>query len=244
MILYDKSFQIKGMGERSLQILGFKNIEEFMSERASLDAMVYRHAKDDESISLFENILKSNKRQRVFTIRRKSGQIISIMAKIHDIYMVKGDHAYELDISIADERAEETMSQSLPPLRLPELSTSHTPAPDSATTNIKLDEQWLQKTRFLLDISSEELLAYLSTFTQSALKAEISLQNAALSNDSVSVTRIAKRLAKIATNLHITPLVQTYTSMQTASRNQYARLIQSAQFYLKELVSLINKESL
>lgn len=229
------------MGQRALQILGFSSIDEFMSKAGSLDNMAYRHLKDADSLSIFESILKSSKKQKVITIRRNDGRIISLMAKAYEIFIQGSEHAYELDISIADENAPKNSVLLYPVLRLPKLSAANKAGPNKKTE--KIDKEWLEKVQFLLDVSKEEMISYLNSFTQNALKAEISLQNAVLLNDKVTIDKIAKKLAISATNLHITQLATIYNSLITADKHQYQKIMQTTQSYLADLNNLLSKEN-
>ncbi|BCX79212.1 hypothetical protein [Campylobacter sp. 19-13652] len=244
MILYDKFYNILGINDIALGILGFDSFEVFMRECKSLDAMVYRHTKENDATSIFESIIKSNKRQRVITLKRKDGRTISVLAQICDVYMLSNEEIYELRLLITDEnKTQEEIKQAQNSLRLPNLLAQDTKALAPSAAFEKFDEAWLKKEMFLLDLSSEELLSYLSDFIQNAQKSEIRLQNAMLSNDKVTINKIAKKLEKVALNFHLTPLAKTYESIQNAGQYQYQELIKLSRYYLSNLSALINKEN-
>lgn len=244
MILYDKFYNILGINDIALGIVGFESFGEFMSECGSLDAIVCRHVKDGNTTSIFESIMRSNKRQRVITIKQKDGRTVSVLAQICDVYMLSNEEIYELRLLITDEnQTEDEIKQAQNSLRLPNLLAEEIQATAPNTTAQRLDEAWLEKQMFLLDISRQELILYLNDFIQNAQKAEIRLQNAMLSNDKVAINKIAKKLEKVALNFHLTPLAKTYESMQSAGQYQYQELIKLSRYYLSNLSALTNKDS-
>lgn len=244
MVLYDKSYNILGMGNLALEILGCDSFDEFIKEYGSLDEIVYSRTKDHEFKSVFESILKSAKKQRVITIKRKNGSTASVIARVYQIYMLTGESAYELNLSITNENiAQDDSNNSKNNLRLPNLLASKAnQAASISPTREKLDAAWLERVRYMLDISDDELFSYLNDFLHNAQKAEISLQNAMLSNDKVSIDKITKRLEKIAQNFHITPLATTYESIRTAGKHEYQNLLAISAGYLSNLAALLNKE--
>lgn len=244
MILYDKFYNIIGINDIALGIIGFDDFDTFMKECASLDEIVYRHTKENDSTTIFESIMKSNKRQKVITLKRKDGRTISVLAQICDVYMLNNEEIYELRLLVTDEKkTQEEIKQAQNNLRLPNILTQDTQTASKNAVYEKFDEAWLQKEMFLLDLSRQELISYLNDFIQNAQKAEIRLQNAMLSNDKVTINKIARKLEKVALNFHLTPLSKTYENMQNTGQYQYQELIKLSHYYLSNLSALINKES-
>lgn len=213
--------------------------QSFLQQHKTLDELcVYK-----PKIDILDDILNSANQQKLVDLKTQDGRVETFIASAQTISLDAGVSAFCIDLKSTQNDA---VAAHLPILRLPEISSNAAAKGISMEINLhdkSLDEKWLSQTQFLLELSRAEFVRYLKSFIQSALRQEISLQNSVISNDTASIKRIAKKLAKVATNLHITSLAQIYESIANAHLHEQKGLLVQVNIYIGQLNSLLQRES-
>ncbi|MBE3605675.1 hypothetical protein CCAL13119_01715 [Campylobacter sp. RM13119] len=242
MILYDSSYKIFGMGDKSLRILHYDSFDDFMARNSDLDDICENYKKED-NLSFVQDILKSPKSTKAITLRTKDNKKIEATAKVLQLSLASGESMYEVVLLLDEDLlpvANTTYDDELPALRLPVfryLSMNE----QSKISNTMLDDTWFERTSKFLNISHEEFASYLNVLVKGINKNSIALHNALMSHDTTHVAKIISILKEPAVNLHVTPLVKIYESVQNDNAIDLGAFILNIRNSLKSLNRLIRK---
>lgn len=241
MIIYDRNFNIIGISKKALDILEFKNYEEFLKTHKNLNSIIVGHEKMSDE-KLINYILSLPKQSKKVHVKSRSGKILMVELSIKSA-IERDDSFYELNFALKDETADEDDAinelQNSSNLRLPIIFGENR---ENQNKNLEkkafvITKEWLEQTILKLNLTKNEFLEYLKIFIQNANQIDISLQNFVITQDYIMVKKTINRLKEPAMNLHLTPLVQIYNEILHSPTYNYHELINST----KECVDSIAK---
>ncbi|MGH1601029.1 hypothetical protein [Campylobacter majalis] len=220
MILYDKNYNLIGIGKKVLKILGYKNFEEFTSFHNDIDDVAISYSGKDSGTKLIQSVLNGKISGEMVKIKTKENKTLIVIAKALQIQKKFDDVFYELDLNIQDAIDNNlTKSVSLPELRLPILQGIKQKQIQNATRSNQLNYEVLEKAKNLLGLEMKEYKEYVEIFLQGCKKAEISMQNAIITNNIQAIKNIIAKLKEPAINLHLTPVVKVFNEILNSNSN-------------------------
>lgn len=211
MILYDKNGQIIAMGDISLGLLEFKDVNDFLRKHKDLDELVL----DYKEPGLFIDYLSKKPNLRV-NLKTKNGKIISATLKLAKISSIKNEEYFELLIFDQTEIYNQNRQAAIKAktkLRLPNLKIDEKDLLNKEEE--ALNESWFNETAGFLNLSEDELANYLGIFLSKAKDKMIFIQSAVQANDAKFLEENVKILKEPALNLRITPLVANFDALLT-----------------------------
>lgn len=211
MILYDKNGQIIAMGDISLGLLEFKDVNDFLRKHKDLDELVL----DYKEPGLFIDYLSKKPNLRV-NLKTKNGKIISATLKLAKISSIKNEEYFELLIFDQTEIYNQNRQAAIKAktkLRLPNLKIDEKDLLKKEEE--ALNESWFNETAGFLNLSEDELANYLGIFLSKAKDKMIFIQSAVQANDAKFLEENVKILKEPALNLRITPLVANFDALLT-----------------------------
>ena len=211
MILYDKNGQIIAMGDISLGLLEFKDVNDFLRKHKDLDELVL----DYKEPGLFIDYLSKKPNLRV-NLKTKNGKIISATLKLAKISSIKNEEYFELLIFDQTEIYNQNRQAAIKAktkLRLPNLKIDEKDLLNKEEET--LNESWFNETAGFLNLSEDELANYLGIFLSKAKDKMIFIQSAVQANDAKFLEENVKILKEPALNLRITPLVANFDALLT-----------------------------
>lgn len=218
MILYDKNYNLIGIGKKVLKILGYKNFEEFTSFHNDIDDVAISYSGKDSGTKLIQSVLNGKISGEMVKIKTKENKTLIVIAKALQIQKKFDDVFYELDLNIQDAIDNNlTKSVSLPELRLPILQGIK--QKQNVTRSNQLNYEVLEKAKNLLGLEMKEYKEYVEIFLQGCKKAEISMQNAIITNNIQAIKNIIAKLKEPAINLHLTPVVKVFNEILNSNSN-------------------------
>ncbi|CAD7287312.1 hypothetical protein LMG7974_00233 [Campylobacter majalis] len=220
MILYDKNYNLIGIGKKVLKILGYKNFEEFTSFHNDIDDVTISYSGKDSGTKLIQSVLNGKISGEMVKIKTKENKTLIVIAKALQIQKKFDDVFYELDLNIQDAIDNNlTKSVSLPELRLPILQGIKQKQIQNVTRSNQLNYEVLEKAKNLLGLEMKEYKEYVEIFLQGCKKAEISMQNAIITNNIQAIKNIIAKLKEPAINLHLTPVVKVFNEILNSNSN-------------------------
>ena len=211
MILYDKNGQIIAMGDISLGLLEFKDVNDFLRKHKDLDELVL----DYKEPGLFIDYLSKKPNLRV-NLKTKNGKIISATLKLAKISSIKNEGYFELLIFDQTEIYNQNRQAAIKAktkLRSPNLKIDEKDLLNKEEE--ALNESWFNETAGFLNLSEDELANYLGIFLSKAKDKMIFIQSAVQANDAKFLEENVKILKEPALNLRITPLVANFDALLT-----------------------------
>jgi hypothetical protein len=211
VILYDKNGQIIAMGDISLGLLEFKDVNDFLRKHKDLDELVL----DYKEPGLFIDYLSKKPNLRV-NLKTKNGKIISATLKLAKISSIKNEEYFELLIFDQTEIYNQNRQAAIKAktkLRLPNLKIDEKDLLKKEEE--ALNESWFNETAGFLNLSEDELANYLGIFLSKAKDKMIFIQSAVQANDAKFLEENVKILKEPALNLRITPLVANFDALLT-----------------------------
>ena len=237
MILYDKNGQIIAMGDISLGLLEFKDVNDFLRKHKDLDELVL----DYKEPGLFIDYLSKKPNLRV-NLKTKNGKIISATLKLAKISSIKNEEYFELLIFDQTEiysQNRQAAVKAKTKLRLPNLKIDEKDLLNKEEET--LNESWFNETAGFLNLSEDELANYRGIFLSKAKDKMIFIQSAVQANDANFLEENIKILKEPALNLRITPLVANFDALLTKPNK--IKKIALINERLSEISTLCNKFS-
>ena len=237
MILYDKNGQIIAMGDISLGLLEFKDVNDFLRKHKDLDELVL----DYKEPGLFIDYLSKKPNLRV-NLKTKNGKIISATLKLAKISSIKNEEYFELLIFDQTEiysQNRQAAVKAKTKLRLPNLKIDEKDLLNKEEET--LNESWFNETAGFLNLSEDEFANYLGIFLSKAKDKMIFIQSAVQANDANFLEENIKILKEPALNLRITPLVANFDALLTKPNK--IKKIALINERLSEISTLCNKFS-
>ena len=237
MILYDKNGQIIAMGDISLGLLEFKDVNDFLRKHKDLDELVL----DYKEPGLFIDYLSKKPNLRV-NLKTKNGKIISATLKLAKISSIKNEEYFELLIFDQTEIYNQNRQAAIKAktkLRLPNLKIDEKDLLKKEEE--ALNESWFNETAGFLNLSEDEFANYLGIFLSKAKDKMIFIQSAVQANDANFLEENIKILKEPALNLRITPLVANFDALLTKPNK--IKKIALINERLSEISTLCNKFS-
>ena len=237
MILYDKNGQIIAMGDISLGLLEFKDVNDFLRKHKDLDELVL----DYKEPGLFIDYLSKKPNLRV-NLKTKNGKIISATLKLAKISSIKNEEYFELLIFDQTEIYNQNRQAAIKAktkLRLPNLKIDEKDLLNKEEET--LNESWFNETAGFLNLSEDEFANYLGIFLSKAKDKMIFIQSAVQANDANFLEENIKILKEPALNLRITPLVANFDALLTKPNK--IKKIALINERLSEISTLCNKFS-
>lgn len=244
MIVYNENYQLIGMEKRALEILGYDDLDDFLSKYKDIDDIADKNYKKNDPYNFLQGILKSKNGTKKIRIHTKNNDLIAVTFKAQTIFLERFKKLYKLDMIVENiDNGENSKNQNQnADLRLPMLQrTKNVELVTHSSKTTLIDERWLESTRSFLHLEKDEFIGYLKIFIQNVRKNDISIQSAVMTYNSLGIKKTIARLKEPATNLHLTPLVRIYTNIQNSSATDLSGLILSAKDFINELDELIKK---
>ena len=199
------------MGDISLGLLEFKDVNDFLRKHKDLDELVL----DYKEPGLFIDYLSKKPNLRV-NLKTKNGKIISATLKLAKISSIKNEEYFELLIFDQTEIYNQNRQAAIKAktkLRLPNLKIDEKDLLKKEEE--ALNESWFNETAGFLNLSEDELANYLGIFLSKAKDKMIFIQSAVQANDAKFLEENVKILKEPALNLRITPLVANFDALLT-----------------------------
>lgn len=231
------------MGQKALDIMEFQSLDEFLAHHSDVYELIPGFEMRP-NISFLEEIFNAPQNSKKVILRNRNQRTFSVVLKANHLSYTNNQRFYELDMQVDQEIFEDSKQLVQDQLRMPMLIKSHTHLTihNKDSHNFAINPHWIEDTSEILGIDKHDFIEYLDIFIKSSGKLEISLQNAIMTQDILSIKRIIAGFKEPAQNLHIRPLVKIYNEIISNNTSNYRELLQQSKEYIKELAKVVKQE--
>ncbi|OPA78868.1 hypothetical protein BFG04_02240 [Campylobacter pinnipediorum subsp. pinnipediorum] len=245
MIIYNKDYKIIGIDKKTLGILEYHDLEDFLSQYKDIDEIIQNYPKNINK-PFIQNIIENSNTKTKFNIKTKSGKTAIAIFKIDEFFTKGTDSFYGLELVIEnvisqDKNNTKDNISHIPEVRLPILKNTKNKETSKFHRNISIDEAWLEKNRNFLNLEKDEFISYMNIFIRDTKRHELAIKNAIITHNIQEIKKITKKIKETAIILHITPLVKIFTEIQNSNNSELNTLILNVKENIDELQNVLSK---
>ncbi len=232
------------MGKHALDLLGYEDINDFLSFNTVFSNSVVGYEKSGDS-ELLQALIQAGKLGKKLELINKNKEKIQATLIATNLTHESNKSIYGIEIKTSESVDDNDVESLRPKLRLPILMNSDILISQSKLNKTNLtfnfNEEWISQNATILGLDKKEYIDYLIKFTKNVDKYIIPFQNSIITQDVLNVKKMLYRVKEPAQNFRVAPLVNIINTALEAKSINYLELIVNITACLNSLRSSVSK---